>query len=91
MSDYAEPERRTLAHMLNVRRQEGTGRTRRVTLDEILAQSMDNFGAMYGKTYVHGFGKSRPFPSDDVIECTEYRELPPEQLLLPPGEIDDQE
>ncbi len=32
------------------------------------------------------FGKSRPFPADDAIECTDYTELPEEQLLLPSGE-----
>ncbi len=31
------------------------------------------------------FGKSRPFPADDAIECTDYTELPEEQLLLPSG------
>ncbi len=64
------------------------GRTRRVSsaeLDEILARSMAAFDVMYGKG-IRKFGKSRPLPSDDTIECTDYTELPEEQLLLPSGE-----
>lgn len=35
--------------------------------------------------FVYGIGDPVDWP-DNLIECTDYHELPPEQLLLPPGE-----
>lgn len=106
---YAELERRTLAHMTNVRGQEGTGRTRytervpgpyndmpdeaRYALrfqhdGERRAFRLVDFSFAYGRTPAWAVGDmvDGPLPADDTIECTEYRELPPEQLLLPSGE-----
>lgn len=89
--DYAELERRTLAHMNVVGdehrgRTSYTGRLPRGLHDDMMESIALGRAAMRGIDFgfVYGLGDPVDWP-DNLIECTEYREVPPEQLLLPPG------
>ncbi len=92
--DYAELERRTMAHMLNVRGREGTGRTSytgrlpRGLREDIMESMALGRAAMRLIDFSFAYASGRDDP-ENVIEFTDYPELPPEQLLLPPGEGDD--
>ncbi len=58
-----------------------------VHLSEI-DQAKDNFTRHYWGAFDYKLGDcfDGMVVPDDIIECTDYRELGPEPLLLPPGE-----
>ncbi len=97
MGDQGELERRTAAHLQvqGAVGREGKGRTKYSgRLPRGLHDDMMESIAL-GRAHLRLIDFSFPYgigdqvdglPDEDAIECTDYTELPPEQLLLPPGE-----
>lgn len=93
MSDQAELERRAGEYLQGAVGREGTGKTKysgRLP-DGLRDHMMDGIrlgrAAMYGIDFGFAYGIGDPVDwPDNLIECTDYTELPPEQLFLTAGE-----